>query len=56
MRKKILGAANMFMFCILLIVTSNIQEAASNECNDGKVEVNDQQESEIVEDVPKWKN
>lgn len=52
MRKKILGAANMFMFSLFLMITSNIQEAASSECKDVKVEVNDRQESERTEVVP----
>ena len=40
MRKKILGAAYMFLFCLFLIVTSNIQETASRECENKKVEEN----------------
>lgn len=51
MRKKILGAAYMFIFCLFLIVTSNIKEAASTECKAMKVEakaVQDSKENAVV--------
>lgn len=51
MRKKILGAAYMFIFCLFLIVTSNIKEAASTECKAVKVEakaVQDSKENAVV--------
>lgn len=51
MKKKILGAANLFMFCLFLIVTSNIQESASSKCKDVKVEANDVKVSESVQGV-----
>lgn len=48
MRKKILGAAYMFIFCLFLIVTSNIKEAASTECKAMKVEAKAVQDSEEI--------
>ncbi len=48
MRKKILGAANMFMFCLFLIVTSNIQETAQKESEDISVETDNLQESQRI--------
>lgn len=51
MRKKILGAANMFIFCLFLIVTSNIQEAASKECNDVKMEADNAKTCENAEEI-----
>ncbi len=51
MRKKILGAANLFIFCLFLIVTSNIQEAASSDCSDVKMEAGDAKTCDDAEGI-----